>query len=187
MLVLGIELKLVTGTRLARSGTLLQFRMFFLLLFPSHVGVAEKDHVIPVTQGDFRVTLYAHLAVGGRKTDVVVIVMHGEDAFEERLRAILNYVDSCPPNAIPAIPSLHVSSALVHLVGHAIYGFLFVYRAIGGEVLDLGPLDKDIMVGLEIQSYSLSGVVEGDVKSRYGSDAAVGGQDGRVLDEGQAL
>ena len=167
MVLLRVEDEVVGGT----SDVVSSLPQLRVLVEVAHVRVAEDDHVLAVAQVNVRVLGLARRLVARRRLDMVVVMVDGEGALEQRFQPVLAYPYPGPADIVPAVPPLQPCGALVNLVLQPLNGLLPRYRAVGVEVCDLAAIDEKVVVGLEAEADALPGDVKGKVEGRYGSHA----------------
>lgn len=166
--------------------SLLEFHVLAMAAL-AHVRVAEDDHEVLVAHVDGRVVGHARGRVARGRLDMVVVVVHGKGALEQRIQSVVAQGDARPAYIVPSVAPLEPRLALVNLVLQAVYWLLARYRAIRVEVGDAGAVDKKVVVWLEAQAHALARDVKGKVERRHGCHAMCVCEDVGILDKCNAL
>lgn len=179
MVRLRVEAQGVAGAGVAvHAGPLAQLGVV-LVRGHAHVAVAEHDHglVVVVVNIHVRVVGQAGGPVAAGQLDVVVVVVQGKGALEQRVQAVAADADARPADIVPAAAALRPGGALEDLVLAAVDGLLAMHAAVGGQVCDAPAGDKQVVVRLEAEADALGAHVKGDVERRHGRHPVVRRQD----------
>lgn len=133
----------------------------------NHIRVTVDNHVILFSVRDLHIVVAFALKVGRLQLDVVVIAVHLESAFEQRLVPISLHVDTSPAHGVPSpLSCSNQCSPFKNLVLVPLNGFYPTHIPILIQILHVGVVSQDIVVRFQFEFYPLAAVMEteGEVK-----------------------